>query len=201
MQQQDQNPYGFILDSNQKSKPSLPLPNTSSTKGRILLVVGVATILIIAASLLFSFLGKAGKSDVEALTKIAQTQTELIRISGLTADKAKINDSYVLGHTVASVIMTDNQAIVALIKKQGVKVDAKILALRKDTAVDAELDTANRNNTFDEAYTAALKEKLAEYQALLAQQYAKTSSKTERQLLNDANDHIVTILDATKASK
>lgn len=193
-----QNPYDFILNSGNQPKSSLPLPlptpDTSTKKGRIILVSVVGMIGLIIAIVGYSIISGAGKTDINALVSIAAKQTELMRVAGLSKDKAQSLSTSSLAATVSTTLLSDQQAIIDVLKNNGKKISAKELSSAKSSKTDTALDTASKNNRFDEEFIATLQTQLTSYQQALKNRYNSSSSSSEKKALNNAYTHISTIL-------
>lgn len=202
---QTPSPYDFILNDNnsKRSGSKLPLPklNTSSRTGRVIFVVVIAVVLIVGLSLLFSILKKAGKPNVAALTNLAGTQAEIIRVSGLVANKAENASTTNFATTISSSVSSDQQALLVYLRKQGYKITDRQLSSAKNTKVDAALDLASKSNRFDEEFMATIGTKLQAYRQILNTRYQGAKNASEKKAIYDAYLHVGTLLAAPTASK
>lgn len=185
--------YDFILNygANKKSPlPSVPVPGQSSVIGRILVAVGGGIVLLIAAWIFFGIIiAKKPAVDPAAFTTIAQRQTELARISLEPAQNATGLDTKNFAATVQLSLLTDQETIVSLLQKYGVKLNQTMLAGRKNSQTDAALQQAQASGTYDQAYIAAAQSQLHDYEQELKQTFNATTNATARQVLNNDYTH------------
>lgn len=159
--------------------PKAPL----SKKGRILLVAGGATVLLIVALVLMAIINSAGSAGRENLITAAQQQAELIRISKLGQDRARDTAAKNLAVTVNLSLQSDQTALLAELKKQGVKMDAKKLALGKKASTDTLLTNAEQSNKFDDVFIQTMQAQLKQYQQTLNTAYGSTDKAKLQTLL------------------
>src|ERR1700741_2921203 len=180
---QAQPDYNFIMDANHKPKKPL-LPGGNSKQGRIMIVVGGVVLLLVIGSVVMMLLASAGKSEKQNLTKAAQQQAEIIRISKIGIDKAR-------GSTARNLAMTTNlsmQSDQIVLLKQG-NVSAKEAALGKNTKTDVTLTSAEQSNKFDEVFTQTLQAELKDYQMTLVNTYHGAKNKTLKATLDAQYQH------------
>lgn len=154
-----------------------------SKKGRILLVVGGGTALLIIILVFMAILSSAGSAGKQTLLTAAQQQAELIRVSKLGQERARNTTAKNLAMTVSLSLQTDQSALLAELKKQGVKADAKSLALGKKAATDTLLTDAEQANKFDAVFIQTLQLQLKQYQQTLNTAHQGTDKKKLKALL------------------
>jgi hypothetical protein len=161
---------------------------------RIAVVAGGAVLLIVLAVVLMSILGSAGKSQTNNYVKIAQKQAEIIRISNLGTKQAKSTSAKALAVNTRLSMESSQVQTAKILEKRGIKDKAlsKELAKAKDTKIDAELETAAKNNRIDDTFVKIMEKQLSEYQKLLNQSESG-ASKTEREVLKNAFTQVSTI--------
>ena len=76
--------------------------------------------------------------------------------------------------------------MVAYLKKNGTKVTAKELGLKRNSKTDAALKEASDSNRYDDALTAEINEELATYQTHLKQAYDGAKGQNAKKLLATA---------------
>lgn len=184
MNDQPQNPYQFIVDTDHTKKKAV-LSSGGSKQSRILIVLGGAVILLIIGVVVMMLISSASNAGKVDLLKAAQQQTELIRVSKIGIDRAQSTTAKNLATTTNVSLQSDQASLVASIKASGVKLSTAELALGKNPKTDVTLTSAEQANNFDEVFTQTLQTQLIEYQKTLKIAYDKTESKTLRQTLSD----------------
>ena len=185
-----QNPYEFIFEQPGKPKRSL----SGSKMTRILVVAGGAFLLLIVVIIVFSFISNSGKSTTEALIGLAEEQTEIIRVATTGATKAREASARNLAVTTQYSMQTTQGQTVALLKKQGHKLGAKELTLKKSAQTDAQLAAAAENNTFDQTFITIMQSSLSTYRTDVKKAYDNSINKTERQILANSFNGVNIIL-------
>ena len=169
--------------------------------GRLLIVVGGLAVLGIAAWIFFGvILAKKPAVDPAAFTAIAQRQAELARISQGPVQNATSLDTQNFAATTQLSLLTDQQAIVGLLQKNGVKVSPKTLAALKSSQTDTELQQAKASGTYDQTYIATAQSQLDAYEQALKQLFANTTSVTARQVLSAEYAHAQLLVQLSKQS-
>lgn len=149
-----------------------------------MIVLGGVLVLIIigfVVSALISSAANAGKAD---LLKAAQKQTELIRISKIGTDRASGSGARNLAQTVNLSLQSDQAALLASMKRAGIKVSTKQLVLGKNVKTDAALTSAEQSNKFDEVFTTTIQAQLVDYQKSLKVAFDSNSDKKLQQTLS-----------------
>lgn len=134
-------------------------------------------VILLIGSLFFG-----GDSDKTVLLGVAQKQSEVIAVAGMGVKDGGTNQAQSLGLAVQLAVTTEQQALIAQISKNS-KVGAKDYASGPNAQVTAQLENAERNGRFDEAFTTAMKQELTEYQQELKSASATVSSKSAKELL------------------
>ncbi|MDQ5971976.1 MAG: hypothetical protein QG553_135 [Patescibacteria group bacterium] len=186
-----ENPYDFILNGNQKPKKSV-LPTTQSKKQRILFVLGGAFILFSLFAIAMLLISSAGGGDKKMLTGIAQTQTEIMRVSREGATDAKDTAIQGFAQSTALVITSSQQKTTAFLGKMKETPNSKTLALGRSTKTDTALKTAKEAGRYDQELLKILSTSLEDYKKELSAGYKQATSKSQKQLLeqlyNQANN-------------
>lgn len=183
--------YDFILNPNapQAPKSKLPIPiNTSSPKGKIMLVVGGGVLLIVVLLLGASVLGGSGDSAGDTLLTVLQEQTELIRVADQAKNNARQANTRNLATNVTLTVSSAEQQILPLAKKRGAKVEAKQLGAKQNSTTDKTLKAAGENGQFDSVFTQALATQLTAYQESLGTAYKQVSNAKDKQVIKSAYD-------------
>src|SRR5687767_8476032 len=100
------NPYDFIVNDNHKAKKPR-LPGGNSKQGRILIAVFSLLGLILIGSIVAALLLSAGNAGKANLTKAAQQQNEIIRISKLGMEHARDPSTQNLAITANMSLLSD----------------------------------------------------------------------------------------------
>jgi hypothetical protein len=183
LMQEQHNPYQFIQDTDHTKKRSLASIGNSK-QSRILIVLGGVFALIIVAVIVMSLISSAANAGKAELLKVAQKQTEIIRVSKLGMERAKGSSAKNLATTVNLSLQSDQSTLVTTLKSAGVKVSAKDLALGKNPKTDVALTNAEQSNKFDEVFTETIQAQLVDYQRSLKSAFDKTDSKKLQQTLS-----------------
>lgn len=182
MPPQQQNQYDFIMNGSPKP-PRNPLLGTG-LGARIAVIAGLLIIIIIIGAVINSFLTKGDRVQTDRLVEIAQTQTEIIRVSSLAKDKAKDINTLNLAVSTRLSVESSHQEVKASLAARGVKGKSlnKKLAASKNPKTDAALDEATKNSRFDETFLTIINKQLTDYQKLLQAAYPGSKTK-ERSVL------------------
>jgi len=176
------NPYDFLEDKPKPKKPLLPIPSGNSKTQR-LIVAGVgAVFLIVLGMIVMAILNAPGQAATKDLVLAAQQQNELIRVAGIGAKDATSPDTRNLAVNTRATLASDQPKLQAIVSKSK-KVDAKLLALGKDSRTDATLTAAKQSNRFNEVFAELLKKELVEYSATLKRVHDNSNSKANKQVL------------------
>lgn len=161
-------------------------------KGRIIVVaVGLAVLLIIFV-IIMSILGNAGKGQNQAFIEIAQRQTEIIRLSTLAEQKAKVLETRSYATTVRMSFTTAQSDMTSVLASHGVnqKSLSKQLSASKNAKSDQALTEAEKNNRFDETWTELINTEINNYKKQLTAAAGGSSpqdTQTLQAALNQAN--------------
>lgn len=191
--------YDFILD-NQPPKGGGFNATSTSMLQRALIVGGGLVVLIILAVVFINIL--SGGNNHAATIKVAQEQTEIARVATEAATQQSIDETTKdVALTAQLSITSDQQQLLALLAKEGVKPDTKQLALLKNSQTDSQLSTAEQAGTYGSTFLTVLKADLAGYQTSLKQAFNGSHSKSERQLLSNAYDSATLLLEQVSSTQ
>lgn len=188
MPPQQQNQYDFIMNDAPKSSRG---PLFGGGMGARIAVIAVLFILIVIIGMVAnSFLNKDQKIQTERLVKIAQTQTEIIRVSALAKSKAKDINTRNFALTTGLSVQSSQQDVKKLLSARGVneKSLGKKIGGGKDAKTDAALDEATKNSRFDETFLTIMNTQLTNYQKSLQVAFPD-SKKNERIALTASFDN------------
>jgi hypothetical protein len=157
--------------------------------GGILLIT-----IIVVMSLLF------GGSGSPTLLKVAQAQTELIRVSQLGSQKATSPSARALAVTTLLSVETAQKETVDKLKEQGQKTNDKLLGETKNSQTDAALTAAAQNNRYDETFRQIMESQLAEYQNLLQTAFNESKGASLKQTLSSHYSQAGLLITSAKSS-
>lgn len=183
-QQQNQNPYDFILNAGQGPQRGGP-----SKAKRILIVAVLGMLLLTIGIVVMGLLSSAGKEGRQTLLSIAQQQEELVRVADMGTQKARSPIAQNLAITTKLSIASAQKDLLDYMRAQGIKTGPKELALGKNSKTDDELTAAEQNNRYDEALTATLQKQLNAYQNSLRKAHSEAAGKSGKELLSTAYNH------------
>lgn len=186
------NQYDFILNPNQKQKPS-PFAG-GGMKKRLLIAAGAALVLIIAVSVIASFISSAGSGPVDQLKAIAARQQEIIRVAETGGREAKSSEGRAFALTTLLSIRTDQQKLQAILTESGIKLTPQELGGKKSAATDEKLAAASANSRYDEAVTEVLTEYLNDYRGLLKTAYDSGPGPNTKAMLDKAFESATALL-------
>lgn len=178
------NPYEFILNPNQAPKKKIGGKFGNHFVLTIAAIVGGALILMIILSFVINALSPAKISKEDEIA-LAQTQTELLRISRQASSDAVQQVTKNLATTVEYTMVTQQKQTIDVLAKIKVKVNNKELALKQNATTDQKFATAKATSTFDQTYTEIIQTELTNYANTLKALSAKSASQSERDRMND----------------
>lgn len=174
-------PYEFIMNPGQPPKKKRVGFGRSNLPMTIGVIIGGAVLLMIVLSIVLSMFApkNISKSD---LIGLAQSQSELMRISDLAARNGTQQVTKNLAVTVQFTMNTEQKKVIALLDKEGVKLGEKELSLKQNAITDQQLTTAKVTSTYDLVFSQVLQNELESYAKSLKTLHGKAASKTERDL-------------------
>lgn len=176
------NPYDFITSPGQPA----PKAGKSSTRSRLVVIAVGILLLVILASVAFSFLGSADRTARQNLKNIVAEQEELIRVAALGIQDAQSADVKGRAYIVSTSVQTSQQEIISLLESGKASIEPQEKVAKKDSKTDEALSAAAASNRYDEAFTAILDEKLEEYLQSLKTTYDGMSGEKSRTALSSA---------------
>ncbi len=189
--------YDFILAGPTKaSKPSKGLGTAGSGSFMVKLAVLLGgAILLIIVIVVGSNLFLGDKTNVADLTTLTQTESEIIRVSGLSSQSSNPLVLNAAINTKLSLTTHQNQWLSYLAKKK-TKVSAKQLLAKKSTATDKTLTAAQSASTFDATFITIMRKQLTDYASEIKTAYDNSlpTAKTERNLLHQDYQQVALLL-------
>jgi hypothetical protein len=194
------NQYDFIVNpGSPPKKPLIPKVGGGSFAMKLIFLVGGAVILIILMWIVGNILGgsKVNTADIITLT---QMQEEISRVADQGKDATAQNLKNTAMGTKLSAV-SQQQAWLEFLGAEGVEVDDKELALKKNDATDAQLEEAKSSSTFDLAFNEIMETYLQDYADTLKTDFAKAADETERTLLSNHYAQVQLLLKEFSAIK
>lgn len=177
------NQYDFILNPEQpKSSEGIFGPDSSKATKIALVIVG-AILLIILIAVFMNLLTRGSKQATNRLLGIAQEQAEISRVAAIGIKNARTDPTQGYANSVKLTIDTSQQDILALLRKRGVKVEAKILNKKQNQKTDKQLEDARLTNRFDDVFSQIIHSQVASYRSHLEAAYKDTTSTSEKDTL------------------
>jgi len=182
-----QNPYDFILNPAKPPKPSKlsKLPGSSNPLVfKLVLLAGGALLLMLTITVITNLLSSGTRSNVSALTSIAQTQNEIVRVAERGATNATQQNVKNLAVTTQLSVATQQQQLLAYMARNGTKVSSKQLKLKQDAKTDQKFTLAKQTSTFDAVFSKTMQTQLQSYAADLKELFDVATSENQRTLLS-----------------
>jgi hypothetical protein len=188
--------YDFIFKGSEKPKKSFSLPSGGPKTVLVLLVsLGVVLILVVVFAALLK--PKAGGS--QDLVNISARAQEIVRVSKVVEPLTQNSDTKGLVATTEAALSSDQAQLSAYLSKNGIKTDAKSLAIYTDKTTDSQMQTAAQNNSLDSTYSAYLKKALTDYKDHLSSAFP-TVPVTAKNILSAAFKSSQTLLAAPQVA-
>jgi hypothetical protein len=178
------NSYDFILNPQKAPKPKkVGLGGNSNLALTIGFIVGGAVLIMTVLAVLLSFLGGNGGRTTDFVS-LAQTQTELIRVSDQGARTAVRQATKNLSVTIQYSLSTQRQQTINYLMRNGTTVGEKDLTLKRNATTDQQLVSAKSTSTFDLVFAQIIQDNLTAYANSLKQVHGLTTNQFEKQLLS-----------------
>jgi hypothetical protein len=187
-----EDPYDFILKGNQKPKKSL-LPSGSSRKNRIILVAGGGLALLFLLIIIMTVISSNSSKSTKGLIEIAQSQTEITRISTNGSNLSRNTTVKGFSESVNLTISTGLIETTKYMSSHGNKVKTKTLSLTKSAQTDAALKSASESGRYDDELLKTLEKELSDYKVLIGQTYKQATIKSQKTLLQNLFDQVVNL--------
>jgi hypothetical protein len=189
------NPYDFIMSPTKPPKKGV-FGGSGGGHSEFffkLALIGGGAIVLMAAIAIGVNLFFGGKTNVEDLVQITEMQQEIIRIAALN-DQA--TDQTVLNAAVSTKlsVTTQQQSLLAYLKKHKRIVKSKELSLKQDTTTDKQLREAVASSTFDIVFTQDMRNQLTTYASALKTSYKNSTSTSGKQLLSAEYNQVQLLL-------
>jgi len=190
----EKSPYDFIMKDPPKKSG---FPGLGGNKKQLMFLAVIALVVMILILIIGSVVSNSGKSTTQTLIELAEEQTELVRVANVGTKKSRGAEAKSLATTTMLAVQTSQQDTVALLKKQGHKLNAKQLASKRSAKTDEALNTGDLNNTFDDAFMQVIQASLKTYQTDVKLAYDASTNKTEKAILAGSFNGINIILAGT----
>lgn len=179
------NPYEFILNPNQPPKKK-KMGGLGGNKLVMLAasIIGGALLIMIVLTIVLNALAPK-KISTQDLVGLAQTQTELLRVSRQASRSAVQQVTRNLATTVEYTMVTQQKQTLDVLAQNKVEVSPKELALKQNATTDQKFSTAKVTSTFDKTFTEIIQDELDNYAATLKNLSAISAIKSERDRMSD----------------
>lgn len=184
--------YDFFMNPAPPPKRSL-IPTGSSLKQRVIVVVGGGVALMILI-IIFSSVFLGNHTNTTSLVTIAQQQNELVRVATEGDQQATQQTTKNLVLNIELGLTTNQQQLLAYLKKVGQTPSTKELAATQSATTDQQLTAAAAASNYDPVLVGILQNQLTKYTQTLKQTFAATKSTTQRQLINTDYEAAVLLL-------
>ncbi len=181
----------FILQT------ELEKPKSFSEKIRSKAGLALGSLVIITFSIVFILVvfsnNQARSAQNERLISIAQTQTEIVRISGLAQSQAKKSSTRTNAQEITDKISSSLEEIKAMLVNNKANVSEENFNAKKNADTDSKLVESIQNNNFDDTFSSIMEQNLLDYQQQLldAQNSANSNDKV---ILENAYNQVNEIL-------
>ncbi len=185
--------FDFIMGN--APKASRPV-RSGGGKTWVVVLIGAVVVIGLLWLILSLVTGGGGSSKTAPLVSLAQTQTEIARVAKSANDSNQLRSQDVknFAQNTQLSMQTDEQSMVDLLKKNGVSLKDKQLALKQNSQTDSTLKAALGSDTYDSTFVSLMQTQLQSYQTALQQAYSTATSQTEKKLLSDDFNHVNLLL-------
>ena len=196
--QPDQSQYNFIMDSSNGSTGGPAF--LQDPKKRNIIVVAFVAVIIFLVIIAVSIFASLGKNNSAPLVDVVAYQTELLRISTLGLEGSKDLSTRSYTSTLQSFIQSDLTQTTSYLSSTGKKLEKTETALKLDSTVDKDLESASLRNAFDEILLGYFEKTSVEYKQSLQKALDSASSEKEKAVLEIAAKNILTFEGAQEKS-
>ncbi len=178
------NPYDFILNSNQ-TKKSIDFKNK---KSMLLLFSGGALFMVIIIIVLSNIFAGPTIININSYTKTLQDQAEIVHLTGEVMNNTFGSLSLPVNLDNATVttnvsLASQQSNIVSYLKSNGYTVSPTIINLGINQSLDKQLTTDYTDQTFNSSYQQALTSLLNQYLSDLSATYKSSTGPKGRIML------------------
>ncbi|HSX08052.1 MAG TPA: hypothetical protein VLG11_04115 [Candidatus Saccharimonadales bacterium] len=184
-EQNQQNPYEFIMNPQQPSKRNTPIPGVKDPFiARLILIVVVVVAVVVIVGVVASQLLSRNQVNTADLIGLAQSQQELIRVAnqGATNGTQPVTRNFAINVQLA--LRSEQLQLLAYLQSQGHKLSATTLSLKKSKTTDTQLTTAQQTSTFDSTFVQLMQNSLTAYNTEVQQVLAGAAGANEKKILN-----------------
>jgi hypothetical protein len=175
--------YDFITNPVKPPKKGLFSFGKGNRSGTLVIIAGglvLLTLILLIGSLFFG-----GDSNKDVLLAVARKQSQVIATAERGAKDGGTAQTQALGLAIELSMTTQQQELVAQLSKKD-KVKEKEYASEVSADVTKQLETAERNGRFDEAFTAVIQQELEEYQTELKTANNSVQTKSTKIVLAES---------------
>lgn len=180
-QQPEQNPYDFFMQQPDAAKKP-PFGASGSPLQKALFIGGLLIVLLIILAVIMA-MASGSKKDTTPLLSVAQSQQEIIRVSGDASKELRSVELQNFAVTSEVSMITAQRELLAHMDKVGGRPENKLLALGKKSQTDQALSAALAANTYDSTFRSSMTSEFQLYATNLQKASAAATTKSERDLL------------------
>jgi hypothetical protein len=182
--------YQFIMDSTTGNAGG-PAFLQDPKKRNIIAVLFVTVALLVVFIIIAIFMSFSGRSS-SAIVDVAAYQTELLRISNLGLASATDPSVRAKAATMQAFIQSDLSNTTAYLASNGKSIEKTETALKLDTTIDKNLESAALRNRFEEELLKSLEATSKNYKSSLQVALNGSSNDEETAVLQSAAKNIIT---------
>lgn len=184
-EQNQQNPYEFIMNPQQPAKRNTPIPGVKDPFiARLILIIAVVVAVVVIVGVVVSQLLSRSQVNIPDLIGLAQSQQELIRVAdqGATSGTQPVTRNFAINVQLA--LRSEQLQLLAYLQSQGHKLSATTLSLKKSKTTDTQLTTAQQTSTFDSTFVQLMQNSLTAYNTEVQQVLSGATGTNEKKILN-----------------
>lgn len=176
------NNYDFIINPGQapKKRFNIPFAGDSFIMRIVFMLGGAVVVMIILAVVVNTFFGD--KTNIASVIALTQSEQEIARL-GAQGKKASSQEIKNAAANTQLSLKTHQNKWLGFLSEYGKDLKQKDLDLKKDTATDNRLKTAEQTSTFDTTYNAIMRSQLEAYATALSDAYDGSPNQEQRQFL------------------
>ncbi len=175
------NPYDYLLNPQVPQKK--PFLFGSGKPNKLVMAVFILVVLVLVFAVVAVFSALTSK-DYDAVIGLAQRQQEIVRVADLGLQKVQDPSTKYYVATLRGTTLSEQNDTTAFLKKKGVKLNAKQLALKKDADTDAALKKSEQDNSFDKTLLSALNDLVDSYHTAQKRVDGINDSTSEEELFS-----------------
>lgn len=156
----DPSQFDFIMNPNKPPRRGW-LPTSSGARN--IIFGAIATVVVLALLAMIWAIVSGSDKSIEGLVKVAQQQTEIVRLAEDGNRKAQTEPAKSLAALTNTTITSDKNALTSYLAQNKRKLKPKELAMLADKQADSKLAAAASNGRYEDALIEIILSKIAEY--------------------------------------